>query len=89
MQFLLDCGAEVNIQETNGRTPLHWASFFGYEVVAKLLLDFGADHELQDTAQLTPVAIAHSRKHSKAIEMFDSHLASVQALWEGADVSLI
>jgi hypothetical protein len=40
-------GANVNVQDTAGRTPLHMASAYGASPIATLLLEKGADPDLQ------------------------------------------
>lgn len=57
VQVLLDNGAEVNAQDRDGRTALHWAVIngqsrdvdLGRDPVIKLLLERGADPNIQDT----------------------------------------
>lgn len=51
-------GAEVNIKDTAGRTPLHMAAAYGATPVARLLLDKGADPDVQDSMGLTPLHMA-------------------------------
>jgi ankyrin repeat protein len=40
---LVDIGADINAQDTDGCTPLIWACMHGQEAAAHLLLDLGAD----------------------------------------------
>lgn len=57
VQILLDYGAEVNALDHDGRTALHWAVISGQsrdvdlerDPVIKLLLERGADPNIQDT----------------------------------------
>jgi len=51
-------GAEVNVKDTAGRTPLHMAAAYGATPVARLLLDKGADPDVQDSMGLTPLHMA-------------------------------
>jgi ankyrin repeat protein len=43
VKVLLEYHATVNIQDSNGLTPLHWACHHGNTEVIKLLLKAGAD----------------------------------------------
>lgn len=45
---LLCEGADVNMKDTLGRTPLMWASAFGRFEVCQLLIEAGADLEIRD-----------------------------------------
>ena len=53
--LLLEGGAEPNMRDGFGRTPLHWAS---HPCVAKLLLDRGADLNIQCQLGYTPLTMA-------------------------------
>ena len=41
MQLLLEAGSEVNLQDNEGITALHWASSVGHTPIVSLLLSFG------------------------------------------------
>jgi len=45
---LVRAGADVNHQELNGQTALHWAVDYDMVEVPKLLLEVGADVTIQD-----------------------------------------
>lgn len=51
-------GAEVNVKDSAGRSPLHMAAAYGATPVARLLLDKGADPDIQDAMGLTPLHMA-------------------------------
>ena len=42
VQFLLDCGVNVNFVSEWGRIPLHQAASYGHETIVKLLIKHGA-----------------------------------------------
>jgi ankyrin repeat protein len=48
-RMLVDSGADLNIQDTWGNTPLHWAAKNGSEYleIVKLLVDAGARTDIQ------------------------------------------
>ena len=48
VKLLLDNGADVNVHDENGLTPLHNASLFKTSEIVEFLLDRGADIEARD-----------------------------------------
>lgn len=61
---LLDQGAEINIQDKFGRTPLHIAAERGYTSVANRLLEQGAEVNIQDAWQRIPLHHAAQHGHT-------------------------
>jgi len=55
VRFLLDHGADVNARGDGKRTALHRAAFGGHPSVAELLIARGAQIELRDDADTTPL----------------------------------
>ena len=47
-EYLLRKGAKVNEKQNTGSTPLHGASFYGNELVVKLLLQYGAQTDIKN-----------------------------------------
>ena len=45
---LLEAGAKPNIQDNDGKTPLHWAARCGSTSIINLLLKAGAKPDIQD-----------------------------------------
>ncbi len=42
-RFLIEKGADVNLADTRGTTPIHSASRQGYETIVGLLIEKGVD----------------------------------------------
>ena len=49
--------AEVNAQDEDGQTALHYACSIGYESVIQILLEASADKEISDSEGLKPVDV--------------------------------
>jgi len=58
VKALLDHGAKVNAQDSNGATPLLLAVHKGYTTTAQMLLAHGADANRPDASGMTPLMFA-------------------------------
>lgn len=58
VELLLQYGAQVNAQDTQGRTPLHHSIMYRRNTVAKLLLSRGSSPAATDRDGKTPLQIA-------------------------------
>ncbi|AFM25094.1 ankyrin repeat domain-containing protein [Desulfomonile tiedjei] len=70
---LLDHGADVNAQATNGVTPLMKASCEGYDDLVRLYLEKGADVNIRNTAGLTALTLAKMKGRDKIAEILIRH----------------
>ena len=76
---LLEHGADINISNNEGRTPLfHIARNGRPGHMVDLLLDNGADPEVADFFGITPLMIASARGHSNIVRMLMARGASVE-----------
>jgi len=65
---LLEKGADVNLQDVNDRTPLHYASIYGtVEHITALLEKGGVDVNLGDMYQLRPIHYAIKRSKTEIL----------------------
>lgn len=80
VQILIDAGADVNAKAwidvhadwgsgyvVQGETPLHFAAIFGIKEIIELLLERGADKQIQTAKGETPLDFAIREKHSQSI----------------------
>ena len=75
-EMLIAAGAEVNLANNYGMTPLHWAARNGHLEVVQLLLRHGADKELKSKdSHKKPVDIVCGNPWAKT-----EHKAAITAL---------
>ncbi|KAM9482173.1 KN motif and ankyrin repeat domain-containing protein 4 isoform 1-T6 [Clarias gariepinus] len=74
VQVLLDCKADVNIQDQDGSTALMCACEHGHTEIAKLLLDRPeCNTNLKDKNGTTALSVAIKFSHSELIELLKTH----------------
>lgn len=65
MHVLHGNGAELNLPDRQGRTPLHWTCRHGLIQATTLLLDLGADPDLPDDLRKLPIDLAQAKHRSE------------------------
>lgn len=73
---LVAAGAEINLAQQGGWTPLHAAAFHGHAPLVEFLLAHGADVHLKADNGQTALAMAVSKKHNQAAALLRKHGAS-------------
>ena len=73
LRLLLEHGADINVQNRVGRTPLHRASFNGALEVVRLLLEHGADVEAKNIVGETALQEAADRGHDNVVKLLREH----------------
>jgi hypothetical protein len=69
---------DVTTRDAEGKTPLHWAAFYGYTATVRQMLQQGAEVDARDEQGRTPA-------HWCA---FKGHLSTIKALTDaGADLN--
>lgn len=65
LQMLHHYGAELNLPDRQGRTPLHWTCRHGMLQATALLVRLGADPDLPDDLRKLPIDLAQARHRSE------------------------
>jgi len=67
-RFLAEAGADLNITDDNGWTPLHWAAKTGDPVLIRTMVDNDADLLALDRDGETPLDVLVKYGHERALE---------------------
>ena len=73
VKLLLAQKADVNAQDKNGSTPLHWAAAGGLPDMAELLFTYNADVNIQDTKGRTTLKIAEESGQREMALLISQH----------------
>jgi uncharacterized protein len=72
VRILLDQGADVNMEQSGGYTPLHQAAAAGLEDVVRILLEAGADPSCVCHQGKTPADYARERQHDAVVQQLSA-----------------
>jgi len=75
----LEAGAEVNVEDAWGSTPLHFAADTGYTDLARLLIEKGAIVYTKDISMMTPLHRAAERGHIDVVRLLIEKGADITA----------
>lgn len=67
--YLLAHGAEVNVADSHGWTPLHVAAEKGFDRIASKLLERGANFNAKTRNEETAMSLAEAGGHQKIVEL--------------------
>ena len=77
-QFLAD-GADVNVKDKDGGTPLSYAAFHGQTEIVELLIAKGADVNAKNKYGVTPLHFAAGYGRKETVELLIAKGADVNA----------
>lgn len=82
IQMLLDAGLEVDAMSRGGATALHKAAKWDCRIVARQLVEAGANVNLQDHSGMTPVMLAAQRGSDPMVHYLVEVAKSDLQIWD-------
>ena len=74
LEYFINLGLDINLQNSFKQTPLHLACYHGNEGAVKLLLDLQADTNLKEIFwEATPLELAIIKNHETIVNIFICH----------------
>jgi len=67
-------GANINAQDENGGTALHWAVFYEHGNIVRLLLMHGANPYIKDKNGITPIDVARINRKIKMLKIIEKYI---------------
>jgi len=80
VKLLISQGADVNVKDSAGQTPLNYAARKGHKEIVELLLANGADVNARDRMSKTPVEHAMGGNHREIVQLLISKGADISPL---------
>lgn len=80
VKFLVEHGTDVNKDDGNGRTPLSYAVYRGYENIVKYLVEHGTDINKTDKQKATALCWASYYGHEGIVKYLVEHGADVNTI---------
>lgn len=74
VQFLLDEGADVNVQNSVGETPLHLAVLHQHPAIVHVLLKYGPDISLSSDVGGSPLLYAASSEQTDVLKLLKQYM---------------
>jgi ankyrin repeat protein len=77
VEYLLNNGANPNVQERSGLTPLHWAASHGNLQAVRILVAAGACPDMENSCGQTAAMLAQRRGKSEITQFLEGLGVSV------------
>ncbi|MGI4788110.1 MAG: ankyrin repeat domain-containing protein [Janthinobacterium lividum] len=87
--YLIQCGANVNVQSVDGHTPLSYAAAYGQHKVVDILLSSGADVNATTQDGVTPLMQAANKGYHSAAQLLLRQDASCDLQDDDGNTALI
>ncbi|KAJ3042770.1 hypothetical protein HDV00_006589 [Rhizophlyctis rosea] len=82
-------GAEINLADQHGQTPLHWAAWNGKGDVVTVLLDHSADASLKNSFGFTALQMAEGNGHADVVGILKNRIGMGGIREGGGDVRAV
>ena len=89
VEWMVECGINVNMMNNLGWNPIHVAALYGNEHIIKWLVDHGEDVNSLTNAGRTPLMIVSERGHSKIVKLLVKNGADVNVRADNGLTSLM
>ena len=73
VELLIAKGADIDIQNSSGRTPVHEACVTGRKDVVELLIAKDASINARDDKGQTALSLAKGKGHEEVVELLKKH----------------
>lgn len=87
LELFIKLGMDVDGQDSEGDTPLHWAAFVGNATAVKVLLSKGANAALENYSGLTPLEVASTQPASYLEGRTDNDYGQCRSLLQASERS--
>eukprot|EP00004_Rigifila_ramosa_P007407 TRINITY_DN1838_c0_g2_i6.p1 TRINITY_DN1838_c0_g2~~TRINITY_DN1838_c0_g2_i6.p1 ORF type:complete len:300 (-),score=63.12 TRINITY_DN1838_c0_g2_i6:475-1374(-) len=77
VEFLIFQGATIDLQDTLGRTALHFACVNGYTHIVKILLTKGAHTDIKNNVGKTALDLAKEKNQKECVDLITQHVKRV------------
>jgi len=66
VDYLLLKGAQVNVRNSKGHTPVHKSCYYDYPDIIRTLVSYGGDVNIRDNDGISPLYLALMRNHQSS-----------------------